>query len=188
MSVPSRRNPPAIPAITPFPRFDRSARPQTRSNIKLTAAREEDRFVGPLPLAIGVLALLATLSYAVRFGGKVEDPNYLSARGRLNVYELGRNELEKDYDSPIYDEVLAALAKVQPDSSSAGPAAALVADIRRKADVFHRRVKARTAAEAVAQRAHLDRESAFLEAQQRDLVMPKTDYPECEQENHALGR
>ena len=182
---------PTVPVIPPVPgaparvRPERPARPAKRPDIKLTAAREESRFVGPLPLAIGVIGLLATLGFAFRFGGKVEDPSYLRARSNLNVYELGRPEAEKDYDSSLYADALIDLAKVEPDSISAGPAAALVADIKFKTDEFHRRVRAREATDEAARQARVTRQDEFMDAHERALVMPIKSSPECEKEEHA---
>jgi len=179
---------PTMPGAVPAParaRLARPARPAKRPDIKLTAARQESRFVGPLPLAIGVIGLLATLGFAFRFGGKVEDPSYLRARSNLNVYELGRPEAEKNYDSSLYADALTDLAKVEPDSISAGPAAALVADIKFKTDEFHRRVRAREATDEAARQARVTRQDEFMDAHERALVMPIKSSPECEKEEHA---
>src|SRR6185436_17365454 len=51
-----------------------------RPDIKVTAAREEQRFVGPIPLAIGFIALAGVLSMALRAHSRAEDANFVSAR------------------------------------------------------------------------------------------------------------
>ena len=177
-TVPGAAGRPVVPA--PAVRT-RPARPEKRPEIKLSAAKEESRFIGPLPLAIGVIALAATLGFAHRVSSKIEDPNYVQAKESLGQYELGRTETEKNYDSPIYADALDALAKVDPGSISTDKAAALVADIKFKTDAFHRRINARTEAEKAFQDASIDRNREYLAAYQRDLLTKKKDYPECKE-------
>jgi len=159
----------------------RPARPEKRPEIKLSAAKVESRFIGPLPLAIGVIALAATLGFAHRVSSKTEDPNYVQATENLKQYELGRTELERNYDSPIYAEALDDLAKVDPGSLSADKAALLATDIKSRTDLFHRRIAARTEAERAVQDASIDRDREYLRAYQRDLLTQKKVYPECKE-------
>ncbi len=172
----------ATPSAPSTPAGPATKRPVKRPDIKLTAAKEESRFIGPLPLAIAFIAFLAFVGFALRFSGAVDDPNYLRARDSINVYELGRDEADRNYDGPVYEEGLASLAKVKPDSISAGPAAALIADIKLKSDLFHRRVKARSAAEDEMQRIRRERDQSLMAAQQRDLLTPQKEFPECKEE------
>lgn len=177
-----------VPTAPGRARPTRPARSVKRPEIKLAAAPEESRWVGPLPLAIGLIALAATLGFAHRLGGRAEDENYVRAKESLNQYELGRPESERNYDSSLYQDALAALAKVDHGSISAGPAESLAADIQLKTDAFHRRIRAREAAQSAAQQAFLDRDREFLEAQQRDLLAPVKSYPECKHEESTHGR
>ena len=177
-----------VPTAPGRARPARPARSVKRPEIKLAAAPEESRWVGPLPLAIGLIALAATLGFAHRLGGKVEDENYARAKESLSQYELGRPESERNYDSSLYQDALAALAKVDHGSISAGPADSLAADIQLKTEAFHRRIRAREAAQSVAQQAYLDRDREFLAAQQRDLLTAVKSYPECKHEESTHGR
>jgi len=163
----------------------RPPRPEKRPEIKLTAAKEESRFVGPLPLAIGLISLVAMLGFAHRITSKTEDPNYVQATESLSQYENGKAEIEKNYDSSIYADALASLAKVDPESISGDKAAALVADIKFKTDAFHRRIRARDEAAREAQAARDSREAEYLAARERALVMPQTEFPECEEGKDA---
>jgi len=168
--------------VAPAPPLrSRPPRPEKRPEIKVSPAKEESRFIGALPLAIGLIALAATLGFAHRVISKTEDPNYVQATETLNQYELGRTELERNYDSPIYAEALGALAKVDPDSISAEKATLLAVDIKSKTDLFHRRIAARAEAEKAIQDSGADRDREFLDAYQRDLLTIKKDYPECKE-------
>ena len=174
-----------MPAITSRPVAaappvrSRPARPEKRPEIKLSAAKEESRFVGPLPLAVGMLALVATLGFAHRLLSKTEDANYVLAAESLRQYEIGKTETEKNYDSSIYTDALASLAKVAPKSISGDKAAALIADINFKTDAFHRRIRERDEAQRALQASRDNRNAAYLAARARDLVMPQKDFPEC---------
>ncbi len=177
-TTPTTESRPVAPAP---PIRTRPARPEKRPEIKLSPAKTESRFVGPIPIAIGVFVLAVTLGFAHRVSSKTDDPNYLHATESLNQYELGRTELQRNYDSSIYAEALDALAKVDPESISADKASALIADINARTELFHRRIAARTAAERAIQDSHGDRDREYLAARQRDLLMPRKDYKECEE-------
>lgn len=171
----SRQVAPAPPIRT------RPARPEKRPEIKLSPAKEESRFVGPIPIAIGVFVLAVTLGFAHRVSSKTDDPNYRHATESLNQYEFERTELERNYDSAIYVEALDALAKVDPGSISADKASALTADINARTELFHRRIAARTEAEQAIQNSRADHDREYLATRQRDLLMPRKDFPECKE-------
>jgi len=165
-------------------RWPRGKRPE----IKLSERQEESRFVGALPLGIGLIALAATLGFAHLVRSRTDDPNYLKAKDSLFQYESGLSEIEKNYDSPIYGEALALLAKVDSGSISAEKAEALSADITFKTDAFHRRIQARTEAELATQNALLVRDQEYLANRERSLTMPqKKKWPECNEgkDGHA---
>jgi hypothetical protein len=180
--VPTAPQSAVSPATLPAePGRARPGRPPKRPEIKLSAAREESRWIGPVPLAIGLFALAMILGFAHRYAAKTEDENYAKAKASLDQYELSRTEAERNYDSSLYQDALAALAKVDPGSVSASAAAALAADIQQRTDLFHRRIRAREAAQATAQQVFTDRDKEFLAAHQRDLLTPKKVYPECKE-------
>ena len=184
MTNPATPNVPGAPGgpVVPAPPVrKRPARPEKRPEIKLSAAKVESRFIGPVPFAIGVIALAATLGFAHRVSSKTEDPNYVRATENIKQYEFGRPELERNYDSEIYAEALDALAKVEPGSISAEKATLLVAEINSRTDLFHRRVAARTATERALEAANINRDREFMAAYQRDLLAQKRDYPECKE-------
>lgn len=173
---------PAIRTVEPAPPVrTRPARPEQRPEIKLSPSKEESRFVGPIPIAIGMFALAVTLGFAHRVISKADDPNYLQAMENLNQYELGLTELKRNYDAPVYIEVLDALAKVEPDSISADKASGLTADINARTELFHRRIAARTEAELALQNSLANRDGEYLAARERDLLMPRKSYQECEE-------
>lgn len=178
-TTPTTESRPVAPAP---PVRTRPARPEKRPEIKLSPAKEESRFVGPIPIAIGVFVLAVTLGFAHRVSSKTDDPNYLHATESLNQYELGLTELQRNYDSSIYAEALDALAKVDPESISADKASALAADINARTELFHRRIAARTEAERAIQNSLADRDREYLATRQRDLLMPRKDFPECKEE------
>jgi hypothetical protein len=163
----------------------RPPRPEKRPEIKLSEAKVESRFIGPLPLALGAIALAATLGLAHRVSSKTEDPNYLMATESVNQYELGLPEPERNYDSPIYAEALDSLAKVDPDSISVEKAGLLATDIKSRVELFHRRIAARTQAELTIQNSRSEIDKEFMRAYQRDLLMQKKSYPECHEGEQA---
>jgi hypothetical protein len=176
-------------AIDPeLPAAQRQDSAAKRPDIKITASRPESRFVGPIPMAIGLVALAAIVGFAIRASGKADDPNFLRAKESLSLYEAGRPEIERNYDSEIYANALADLGRVAPDSISVGPAAELVADIQFRTDAFHRRVRAQEAhnSEILDERRNRDKE--FQAAHQRNLLMPRKDFPECKEDGHPHAK
>lgn len=159
----------------------RPERPEKRPEIKLTPAKQESRFVGPLPIAIGLISIVAMLGFAQRLTSKVEDPHFVQATAALNEYELGKSETERNYDSSVYTDALASLAKVDPNSISSEKAAALVSDIQIRTDAFHRRIKARDEAARALQEASDNRDREYLAAREKALVMPQKNFPECKE-------
>jgi hypothetical protein len=187
-AAPTTNNMPGVtirPVEPAPPVRTRPPRPEKRPEIKLSAAKEESRFVGPLPLAIGLIALVAILGFAHRLASETEDPHYVQAAESLSQYEMGKAETEKNYDSSIYADALASLAKVDPKSISGDKAAALVADIQFKTDAFHRRIRARDEAARALQAARDNRDAAYLAARNRDILMPQKKFPECNEGKDA---
>jgi hypothetical protein len=182
---------PTVPAVTALPVEaappvrTRPPRPEKRPEIKLSEAKAESRFVGPIPLAVGLIALVATLGVAHRLLSQTEDRNYVLATESLNQYELGRVEAERNYDSSIYADALAHLADVDGSSSSAEKAAALAADIKVRTELFHRRIAARDQAERAKQEQRGERDKQYLAAREKDLVMPQKNFPECKEGSDA---
>jgi hypothetical protein len=152
-----------------------------RPDIKVTAAREEQRFVGPIPLAIGFIALAGVLSMALRAHSRAEDANFVSARDGVAQYELGRSENERNYDDPIYEDALASLARVEPGSNSAGAAQTLSDDIKHKRDLFRQRIRKREEVQAEVQQEVVDRDRESIAAHQVSLLTPKKEFPECKE-------
>ena len=176
----------AIKAVEAAPPVrSRPARPEKRPEIKLSAAKEESRFVGPIPLAIGLISLVAILGFAQRLAVKTEDPHFVLAVESLKQYESETIEAQRNYDSGIYADALASLAKVDPNSISGEKAETLVADIKSRTDAFHRRIRARDEAARALQSAQVDREREYLVAREKALLMPRTEFPECEEKEGA---
>lgn len=165
---------------------DPKTRPGKRPAFKVARAHPESRSVGPLVLAIGLVVAGAGAAFALRSVDSAEDPNYLRARESVAVYESTRPEVERNYDSSVYTEAFYSLAKVKPGSASAGPATELAADLEARVAAFHRRITKREEAEQQVRQAHEEREQEYRAARQRDIVIPRTDFPECrEGDAHA---
>jgi hypothetical protein len=191
MAQPSAPAAPGIASkpIMPAPQVrTRPARPAKRPEIKLSERPVESRWVGPLPLAIGLIALAVILGFAHRIISRTEDPHYVQAVGDLRQYETGRTAIELNYDAPVYANALSDLAKVDPGSISVEKAAALADDIKAKTELFHRRIAAQAEEQQAIQQANIDREKEYLDAYQRDLLSIKKDYPECNEGNKAHAR
>jgi hypothetical protein len=83
-------------------------------------------------------ALIGCIAVVARGRLNAPDPHYVAVREMLDDYETTRPEGTRNYGDPVYARALEELARVDPDSVSADPAAALAAEIRGHLEAFQR--------------------------------------------------
>ena len=132
-----------------------------------------------------VLFLLALGANALWSKIQAPDPHFLTARKLLLDYEFGKPKKARNYEHPTYHQALAELVLVNPRSMSAEPAQTLRIELERNITTFREQQKRINEQLSAARVKTRKKKQSEVQARLHSLVLPQTDFPECEFEEEG---
>ena len=132
-----------------------------------------------------VLFLLALGANALWSKIQAPDPHYLTARKLMLDYEFCKPKKSRKYEHPAYHQALAELGLVNPKSVSAEPAQTLRIELERDITAFREQQKRINEQLSSARVKTSKKKQIEAQARLHSLVLPQTDFPECEFEEEG---